>query len=306
MDEITGGLILVMFKYTCSNMEPGPGRSPGSEEGSCLDEAQDKDLFEPDGVRIAYVLSNFCNKYHPDYVNLSKEAIETNKQKFKEFNSNRGRKKKEKKKKNKKKNNGTNDEFGSCITFGVIYSNRIHGVKMFRKESGNISKLTYYDIDESNPYVPNMLGVLFDFINEFKQVNITYESHYIALANITGKYKLPEDSIINLYLLRDKTNLGRYTPEYWGCRNIIYDFNGKVNHFKFIISENFDNRTIGIKLSPEGKIHVYGSSNNVTAGKYMATLIKLLDEHRDTIIIRGIRASTKPKPRPDFTKELCY
>lgn len=293
MNEIAGGLILGMFKYTCSEPE------------TCLDENQDKELFNPDGIQIAYVLSNFCNKYHPDYVHLSKESIELNKQRFKEYNNNRGRKKKEKKKKNKKKNNGTNDEFGSCITFGVIYNGRIHGVKMFRKKSGNISKLTYHDINNKG-YVEDMLGVLFDYINERKPVNIKYESHYVALANITGRYNLPPDHIINLYLLREKMNLGKYTPEYWDCRNIIYDFNGKVNHFKFVISENFDDKTIGIKLSPEGKIHVYGSSDNTIASKYMQKLIELLDEHKDEIVIHGIRASAKPKPRPDFTQKLDY
>jgi len=146
--ETKGGLTLVMFKYSHES------------EGVCLDEQQDKDLFHPDGITIAYVLSNFCNEYHPNYYNLSKKYIESNKQKFKEHNNNRGRKKKNKPKKNRKKNNGTNEEFGSCITFGVISGNRVHGIKMFRKCSGNISKLTYVDI-ESPTYIKDLLNKLF-------------------------------------------------------------------------------------------------------------------------------------------------
>ena len=184
--EINGGLTLVMFKYSYTG------------DDVCLDERKDSELFEPDGINIAYVLSNFCTKYHPNYYNLSKEFIENNKQKFKEHNNNRGRKRKEKKKKNKKKDNGTNNEFGSCITFGVILGQRVHGVKMFRKNSGNISKLTYADII-SETYITDLLDILFNYINSIKPVDIQFLSFNVALMNITSHYPLAKKKIINLY-----------------------------------------------------------------------------------------------------------
>jgi hypothetical protein len=292
--ETKGGLTLVMFKY-------------GHEyDGSCLDEQQDKDLFHPDGITIAYVLSNFCNEYHPSYFNLSKQYIETNKQRFKEHNNNRGRKKKNKPKKNRKKNNGTNDEFGSCITFGVISGSRVHGVKMFRKDSGNISKLTYADI-ESPTYIPELLGKLFNYINSIKPVGIKFISFNLSLANITGGFPLPPGKIINLYMLREKLNLGLYAREYWGCHSVIYMFNGKVNHLTTILREHSNiDRTTNLKLTSEGKIHVYGSDDNVKSARFMRLLCDIINTHKndDYFIIDGIRAIDKPKDRPDFTKPL--
>lgn len=292
---MAGGLILVMFKYTSQTIE-----------NRCLDEERDKDTFHPDGISIAYVLSNFCNEYHPDYVNLSKEAIELNKQKFKEFNNNRGRKRKDKKKKNKKKNNGSNDEFGSCISFGVIFNDRVHGVKMFRTESGNISKLTCDDVS-SETYIKNMLGVLFSYINMRKPVCIRYLSHYVALENITSEYSIPNNHFINLEILRSKLNLGQYTPDYWECENVLYNFNGKVNHLKAIISEDLtSDRTTNIKLAPDGKIHVYGSKDRLLAEKYVRLLFQIINTYADELIKPGVRASKKPGKRPDFTKKLDY
>lgn len=302
--EMAGGLILGMFDYTYH----------ADEDEVCLDENKDKDLFHPDGVVVAYVLSNFCNEYHPNYANLSKKAIDLNKQKFKEYNNNRGRKKKEKKKKNKKKNNGSNNEFGSCITFGLIVDERVHGIKMFRKNSGNISKLTHRDIQPTNPYIPNILSILFEYINTCKPVNIRYKSHYIALENITTKYNMPvlkingypinSDVIINLYKFRTLLDLGCYNPEFWGCRNVIYIFNGKVNHLKIMISEDDGDRITSLKLAPDGKIHAYGGSKGESAWVYVCILFKIIKNHESEICIRGIRASVKPKPRPDFTQEL--
>lgn len=295
--KIAGGLTLVMFKYEYDK----------NDTGVCLDEKEDQNLFHPDGVTIAYVLSNFCNEYHPDYYNLSKEFIEDNKQKFKEHNNNRGRKKKENKKKNKKKDNGTNTEFGSCITFGVIMDGRIHGIKMFRVNSGNISKLTHEDII-SPDYIPRLVNKLFDFINTYKPLNIRYVSFYVALANITSSYPL-NGKIINLYMLREKLNLGMYTPAFWGCYNAVPDFNGKKNHLKITLREYKDvDRTSNIKLTPEGKIHIYGSKDYARCEVYMRLLFTIINNHKDDdyVIIKGVRAAVKPKNRPDFTKTLKY
>ena len=289
-----GGLTLVMFKYAHDGNE------------GCLHEGLDKNIFHPDGVNIAYVLSNFCNEYHPSYENLSKAYIENNKQLFKEHNNNRGRKKKNKPKKNRKKDNGTNEEFGSCITFGVISGNRVHGVKVFRKNSGNISKLTYADI-QSPTYIMDLLSKLFNYMNSVRPTNIRFISFDVALANITGEYPLSEGKIINLYKLREKLDLGLYTRDYWNCYSMIPNFNGKVNHLTIILREHQDvDRTTNIKLTSEGKIHVYGNKDYIQSSKYMNLLCNILEHHKDDpdLIITGYRAIEKPKERPDFTKPL--
>jgi len=297
--EIRGGLILAMFKYTYDGE---------ANDEVCLDENLDKDLFEPDGITIAYVLSNFCKKYHPNYKNLSKEYIEENKKRRKAYNNNRGRKPKDKTKKNKKKNNGSNEEFGSCITFGVISGNRVHGIKMFRKRSGNISKLNHLDV-RSKTYIPELLGKLFDYINSIKPIGIRYLSFNVELENITSSYDLPEGKVINLYKFREKLNLGLYNNDYWDCFNVIYNFNGKVNHLKIILLEfDYSTRTTDIKLTPEGKVHVYGSKDSDKSEVYLRKLFGIIDKHKDDycIIIDGVRAAPKPKDRPDYTQELEY
>lgn len=288
--EIYGGLTLVMFKYTHTGT------------GVCIDESLDKDLFHPDGKDIAYVLSNFCCLYHPDYVNLSKEYIAKNKKLHKEKNNNRGRKPKDRKRKNVKKNNGTDNEFASCITFGVIVGPKVHGIKIFRKDSGNISKLTHDEI-RSPTYISDLVGRLFRYINERKAVNAQYVSFSVALANVVGQFILPEHHIINLYEFRKKLDLGLYNSDYWGCENVMFNFNGKVNHLKIIITEDLQSkRTTSLKLTPEGKIHTYGNNQDTKAKAYMKLLSNILNNHKNDpyLIIRGYRANSKPKPRPDY------
>ena len=297
--EVCGGLILAMFKYSYIGSE---------QDEVCIDDKLDKDLFQPDGETVAYISSNYCKIYHPNYINLSKSFIEENKRRTKEHNNNRGRKKKDKVKKNKKKDNGSNDQFGSCVTFGVISDNRVHGVKIFRKNSGNISKLTHADII-SETYIPQLLGRLFAYINRYKPVGIDYIGFSIELENITSKYPLPPDKVINLYAFRPKLNLGMYNSKFWDCYYIIYDFNGKYNHLKIKLMETpFSDRTTDIKLTPEGKIHVYGSKDSAQAEKFLKLLFKIIDRHKDDphILVNGIRAAPKPKPAIDYTQVLYY
>lgn len=288
MGEIVyGGLTLVMFQY--GHMVQNP----------CLNEKDDKDLFEPDGKIIAFVLSNYCCKYHPDYVHLSKEYIEENKRKFKEYNNNRGRKKKERIKKNKRVDGGSNTQFGSCIVFGVIHGEKVHGIKVFRTTSGNISKLSH---DEANSpeYIKSLLEKLFAFINERKPIGIVYISHNVTLTNMTAKYNLPDGHIIQLYELRRLLDYNPYNSNYWGEHNVMFNYNGKVNHLVVSVYIG-DSRIISIEICPEGNIHVYGGNDIVRTREFMTLAIGMLDALRDQIVIRGYRASSKAKPRPDFS-----
>ena len=103
--------------------------------------------------------------------------------------------------------------------------------------------------------------------------------------------------------------MGQYNCDYWGCYNMIYNFNGKVNHLKIILMDDKDsNRTTNIKLTPEGKIHVYGAKDINKSTEYMNLMVKILDNHKNDpgVIINGVRAAPKPKNRPDFTQVLDY
>lgn len=289
-DIAIGGLTLAMFQY--SHDTPG----------NCLNEKEDKDLFHPDGKLIAFISSNYCNEYHPDYYHLSKEYIEANKQKFKEYNNNRGRKKIQRVKKNKRVDGGTNTQFGSCIVFGLIVGDKVHGIKVFRKLSGNISKLTH-DEAQSPTYIPEILGRLFAYINAQKPgINMRYVSHSITLTNMTAKYTLPEGCIIQLYELRRLLDYSPYNLKYWDCDSIIFNYNGKVNHLVISIFKQIaPDRITSIEICPEGNIHIYGG-NDIAEIKNMIDLtIRLLDENKENIIIHGFRASPKAKPRPDFS-----
>ena len=286
-----GGLTLVMFKF---------------ESNEYIDEEKDKNLFIPDGVNIAYVISNFCNLYHEDYINLSKEYIKNSKEIYKKYNLNRGRKEKEKIKKNIKKNNGSNKEFSSCITFGVIYNNKVYGVKIFHMNSGNISKLTYEEIYTPN-YIKNLLNILFSYISLYKNITLKYISHELQLANTASVYPLEKNKIINLYKLRKILYLSSYSPEYWDCDNCEYNFNGHVTNFKINLYMKTENekkgkeKIINIKLLPEGKIYAYGGFSLEQNLDKINRLHKILDMHANKIIITGYRSSKIPKKRPDYS-----
>jgi hypothetical protein len=142
-----------------------------------IHEGRDQGLFRPDGIRIAYVHSNFEILYHQDYVSLvSQKQIKKNcvigvivgdEITYPTFTieakkSNRGRKQKEPKPKTKKKNGGNDTKFCDQITFGFIHGDVVHGMKVFRTGSGNIYTISGDDY----PLATLVSNGVFDFINE--------------------------------------------------------------------------------------------------------------------------------------------
>jgi hypothetical protein len=256
------GLLQVTFKYSYNT----------AVYNKCIYELTDNEKFIPDGQTVAYVKSNFCYKYHPDYEHLSIEAVEREKAKNKK--SNRGRRLKPKEKKKSKKNNGTNDQFGSAIAFGVISGERIHGIKIFRVNSGNISKTTHDDSDE---YVKGVINSLLAYINNIKpDLNMVLLSTDCRLKNLICKFPLePEDNptsivrnvvmaklqypltdheklvqyyfplgsktVINLYHLRrlfELANYNKYNRDFWGNIVVRFCFNGKNTGLTIIIRDS--------------------------------------------------------------------
>lgn len=289
--EDSRGLILVLFDYSYV---------PIDNSGICIHEEIDKDRFTPDGQIIAYVKSNFCYLYHETYKYLTKESIAARKEQAK--TSNRGRKPLNRPKKNRKQNGGTNTQFGSSISFGVISDiGKVHGVKIFRKASGNISKITYPNAQDKE-YIPAVLNKLFAYLNANKPgIDMKLLAVKIELANISVVFAMPPKNVINLTNLRMLFYLGTYTKEYWECDVVVYNYNGKNTHLVIILTILAEtDRAVYLKLTADGNLYIYGSKTIEKANFYKEKIFRILHYNQDQLVARGYRASPKPKPRPDF------
>jgi len=145
------------------------------------------DVFYPN---IEHNIVGICTNFYKHFLS----GYEPNKEI--PVKSNRGRKKKIKVKKNNKTNNGMNDQFDSEITFYVIqknYPGEVFSVKIFRKQSGDITGLKKDDDSE----ILDIINSVFNFINTNKpDINIRLISKSINLANDLYIGQLPEALII--------------------------------------------------------------------------------------------------------------
>ena len=291
---IRRGLILTTFYYDYSyqnQVEPKP---------PCIHEVNDKEVFIPDGINVAYILSNEESIYPPEYKHYDKVYIQEEKLKKKQNGTKRGRKPKPPSEKKSKKTH-----FMSAITFGVISPTdptRVHGVKMFRINCGNIANLKYDDSDE---YVEQLVNKLFRFIEARKPgLTIKYNYYKKELANtieIYAKLVGQDKLVINMHELRRIID-EQYGKYYWGCLNFIVTLNDQTAltiKFAEVISISPKGKTkttkYTCKITPKGKLYVYGGNSGEVANKYVNNFWKILEKHEDLLIAEGYPASKKNK-----------
>ena len=257
-----GALTLYTFQHVTEN-------NIGFHEGV------DKDLFRPDGIDIAYIISNFQQEYHPDWLHCKRPDPPPR-------TSNRGRKKKEKKEKIHKTNNGDNTQFSCAIILGVIMESVAYNMKIFRKNSGNISSVKH----EDQLLVSRIIDKAVCFMNSRKNMGMTVTQIRLGLKNKRARYHLQPGYVVNLYLLTKKLKenpyinidgkLVRYYPLFNNTEayaivtlfieSPMYNFMYEKKDDNFSIKPIDDNQTRNVnyqvKYHADGKIYVYGGKED--------------------------------------------
>jgi len=257
-------LTLYTIKFKCNMVL--------SEDKKCKD-------LKPDGKRVAYITSNFVNDYHKDYRHLIPVK--------KPRTNNKGRRKKIRDPKTKKKNNGDGTSFSSATTFGVIVDDNVYGMKLFRKNSGNIPSISVEDFDLAETVVET----LFDFIKDHFGCEINLISIKISLQNFNKHYPLKSGELLNLYKIRNTC---------WGSSNYIdMDIAGENKkiyiHFDgrrsvilclFHVIDEEKDRFYQAKIYPNGKIYIFGGNERRINEAFADGLIELINKHKVNVISR--------------------
>lgn len=294
------GLLLISFAYSFipNEAELEIARLK-NKDPDCIHEERDKDIFhpDPDGNVIGYVVSNFTSQYHPKWEHLSKQHQKRVKEENRKSGTGtkRGRKPKIITKKINPKN-GTGDHFASSITFGIVSPDdpsRIHGLKIFRKRSGNIAKLTHSDSDE---YIARIINILFRYIELVKPgIVMTYIDYRKELSNNSTKYPyIRNDQVINLDKLYKILQSGEYNSYYWECNKMRPFYNGSSTNLLITLvvndvkKKNKKGETKPIfcscKLDPKGNAYVYGSNSDEITRRCTTKLFAILETNSDHLI----------------------
>jgi hypothetical protein len=263
-----------------------------------INEAADVDKYYPDGYRVAYIKSNFIERYHADFEHLSS----ANKKIAKELarKTKKGRKPKVPCPKNIRLNNGTNNEFSSSITFGLIDpndTNIVYNVKVFRKKSANISGLKTVNME----YIRHVVTILMDYINE---VDPNLEIRLVGgiqllLCNSNFHFTLPESDdprqpfAFNLYRLA-RVHKKYYGNEFWGCSKIVIDTN-QYPYYKFYIQ--YGDKEPVVKFYPNGKLIVCGGKDNEINNIIINKFKEMVQENFDYVCHKSIPTRKKMERR---------
>lgn len=284
-----------------------------------INEKNDKGSFIPDGKRIAFIQSNFDIVYHIDYkyllpnIKSSEKPITSfvddhgNKLPFPADiiegdlpkKSNRGRKKKPVKGKTEKKDGGSDTKFCSKITFGVIHppSGKVHGMKVFRVNSGNIYTISGEDFKLAEFVVQTV----FAFINECKpQVNIRLTGISIKLRNMNFRYF--EDNspptgdaieyrkyVINTFRLKNILTKGDFAPlDILGETKIALVIRDTKTIVRIMF--NYDGSVYNFNLSPSGKLYSYGGKREDVIFATKTFIFGVIDANRESVVQLGIKA----------------
>jgi hypothetical protein len=270
-----------------------------------IHECRDQGLFCPDGIRVAYVHSNFEVLYHQDYVDLvSQKQIKKNGEigvvvgdeiTFPKFEveakkSNRGRKQKEPKPKTKKKNGGNDTKFCDQITFGYICDGVVHGMKVFRTGSGNIYTIS----GEDYPLATRVANGVFDFINEKRpSTKVRLREVDIKMMNANFVYPLPESDgsykswVVNNYLLRNLLSSTDFVfipiGDVVKPALIVY---GAKTFMRIIVM--FDGVRYNFNMYSSGKLYCYGGKCQFVMDEVMKFVFGFIDRNPQIVQI-GMR-----------------
>ncbi len=284
MSDENINMVICLLNYTYND----------EQNGVAVNESTDADKFQPDGVKVAYVKSNFTELYHDDYLYLSTDY----KIKMKESarKTKKGRKPKIYEPKNIRLNNGTNKEFSSAITFGVIdpYDKTIvYNVKLFRKNSANISGFRTVNVE----YMKLIINVLMEYINKIdSSLNIQLVGDIqLLLCNSNYHFTLPisdnphQPYAFNLHRL-SRVHKNHYKEEYWECNKIVFDTN-QYPYYKFYIS--YGEKEPVVKFYPNGKLIVCGGKDNEINNLIINKFKQMVEENFEYVCHKSIPTRKK-------------
>ena len=261
-----------------------------------LNEKTFRNSLVPDGIDVAFVLSNFQQTFHPRYKRHNKKWIEENAKP----KNNRGRHKKEKKPKIKKKDNGTNDEFSSNITLGIIQHKGdleypdIYSMKVFRKKSGNIPSIPINDMSIVNSTMDASIRYL---SKNIPGINIGIKELILKLRNGEFYYNLTQGNnfrnpVINIFRLRrvlaPHSNVFpmMLLGKKYNCR--VYFNNTKPPLNGYILITARPKYIFRFTIDPNGRIYIFGGKDDEILMHIAMNLFRLLDLNREYIIQNGL------------------
>ncbi|MAR56365.1 MAG: hypothetical protein CMM93_04205 [Rickettsiales bacterium] len=211
---------------------------------------EEHDLISPDGVSVAWTISNFKKEYHPDWVHLKPQPPLPKKSK-------KGRPKKPVRPKIIKSNSGDNTVFAHEITFGVIVGDKVYNTKIFRKNSINISSIKY----EDENLVRQIIDICFAFINKHKpEMNIRLKSINMGLKNYRNNITMPTNYVLNIYLMSrelKKKNVLKIKDEY---KTMVIHFNNDEIYCR--ASLKYKDKTYQCKINPNGNVFIFGGNDD--------------------------------------------
>lgn len=283
MSLVNRGLILTTISFTFEYL------IPRENTADCIHEQQDKDIFDVSEDGIGYVISNFTSIYHPKWAHLDKEVIQQKKLEAKKTGTKRGRKPKAP----VVKKSG-NKHFMSSITFGVVSPadpERIHGIKMFRKNHGNIANLKYEDSEE---YITAVVDKLFRYIEFHKPgLKITYTGSKRELSNNSVKYENMNGRVLNTFKLSEILMRSEYRNSYWGCLDnptIMISNQTELTltcHHAFyqnIVKGKPKNIIYKCKINYKGELYVFGGDDREIIEKYIRLFWALIEKNEDVLL----------------------
>lgn len=269
-----------------------------------LNEKTYKDTLIPDGIHVAFILSNFQQTFHPRYKKLNKEYIKEN---AKPKNS-RGRNAKDKKEKIKKKDNGTNEEFSSNITLGILqFKNNpikqydglepydIYSMKVFRKRSGNIPSIPINDMSIVNSTMDSSIRYL---TKSVPNINIKITELMLKLRNGEFYYDLIRGNnyrnpVINIHRLRKV--LAPHSNTFpmilmgnkYNCSVYFNNTNPRLSGYVLISKK--PKYIFRFTIDPKGRIYIFGGKDDEILMNIAKELFKKLDENRNYVIQNGLK-----------------
>jgi hypothetical protein len=244
-------------------------------------EERDCAKYQPDGKAVAYVRSNYCDLYHKDFLYMKEE---------------RDRKQQSKKGKGKTQIKGTGNEFSSSITFGVLYEGNTYELRAFRKDSIGISGLTSVNKQTITEIINNMLN----YVNEVDPtlgvkidgepiITLCNAKYFIELPPFTSTISGP---MFNLYRLNELIQNNYLDIEHWFGGRYLTMYDGSTAYFCARILFQGDIHLI--KFYCNGKLNIYGGSQENTVGEIVKAFSTIVKNNYDYLVEHESIPTRKP------------
>lgn len=307
---------MIGYKFRCYSTSPS------------ITPEDTKLLSDVDGIRIAFIKSNYGEFYHENFVYLSKEYIEEERKTKKK--SNKGRKRKPDAVKNRrnevkfvdmKGNKREIEAFYNSILFGVIYQDakgntKTSKVLLFQKKKDYIQGIISMFTESEHLSVEGLVNILLGYIKEkLPEQNLTYESYDFTLINKYKEIPLPKSPYESKVIAFNLYNLNKYLQEYKnnfmsGAVKVDLSYNNsKSVKVIYTIFDSDPDSITSIKIRPNGKISFINVFTPSEGERLYNAFIRILHDiciHHASDIVQFSIPSRKGKDMPKYVEPIVH